>query len=112
VPGRQFEVDLRGGDSADLDHVDDEVRAIESRTTIERRDDVDRPSETLRHLSGGARGDVQPLLVDVVQHQFLDGQHALSQAEALDKLGGVGAAAPDHRDFHRWPPFRPHPTVS
>ena len=98
-PGRDGLVLQPGGEAADAQLHEHERRALDRSPAVGGAREPARESLPAQDPGGEPADDVQPALVDVVQDDLGDAQPLGAQAEALDQLGGVGAAAADNRDL-------------
>ena len=80
-----------------------EVGALDGTLAVGRERQPAGELELAQDPLGQSADHVQPLPVDVVQHQLLHRQHVSAKPEALHQLGRVGASSPDHRHFHEPP---------
>jgi hypothetical protein len=92
VARRQLEVGDRRRDAADLDHIDDEVSAVEGFAPVEGRADRGSRAEPFVQLSRCALGHGEPGGVDVVQGQF-DALQFGKAEQVGDELAGEDDAS-------------------
>ena len=57
------------------------------------------PFDPMQHALGKPAHDLQPVHVEVVEHELVDGQAVAAVGEPLDQLGCVGAAAANDDDL-------------
>ena len=98
-PGQGF-VDKTRGLAADPELDDDEAGAFERPLSVLCHDEPARPFVLLEDPASESTDDFEPLIVDVVQDELVEGQAVTSRMEAFDQLWGVGAAAADDRDLY------------
>jgi hypothetical protein len=78
---------------------DDEVRAVERLVAGRRAHDPGGGVGLVGHPVREAADDLQPLRVDVVEHELVDRQPVVAADEALDELRRVRAATAHDRDL-------------
>ena len=97
---RQSLIDEPGGLATHAQLDDDEMGSIERAIAIGGEDQLAGPFVAREDATREAAHDLEPLRVDVQQHELVD-RHALAAREkALDELRGVRAAATDNSDFY------------
>src|SRR5207237_1301754 len=94
--------------AADADLDEHEVRAVDGAVEVLR--EVERPAElrAVEHPPGERSDHVEPLRVDVVQRERVDGQGG----QAGDELGRVGRAGADDSDLHPFTPVSVTPSTN
>ena len=85
--------------AADAKLHEHERRPVDGRLSLGSRHETAGKLELAQDASREPADDREAAFIDVVQDELVDGQNVAAQADALDELGGVGAAAADDRDL-------------
>ena len=78
----------------------DVVGPVNRLVAVRGEDEPARPAEPLQHPSTEAADDIEPLLVQVEEHQLVDLEPIRAAGETVDQFRGVGAATADDGDLH------------
>ncbi len=76
-----------------------EVRVVDRGGGVIGQGQATRPFDPMQHPLREPAHDLQPVQVDVVEHELLDWQAVATVGEPFDQLGCVGAAAADDGDL-------------
>ena len=79
---------------------DHEVGAVDRLDAVVGEGEATRPAGPAHHALGQGADDVEPLSVDVEQHQLVHRETVTAGHESLDELRRVRAASTDDRDLH------------
>src|SRR4029077_17710547 len=79
---------------------DDELSAVERAIAVACEHQLSRPPVPGEDPAREPAHDVEPLRVDVQQHELVDRKALAAHKKTLDQLRGVGAAATDNGDFY------------
>ena len=98
--------------AADADLDEHEVGSVERSVEIVRQRQSAREPVPLEHPSGEPADDLEPLGVDVLQHELRHVEPLALAREPGHELRRVGRAAADDRDLHPFTPVRVTPSTN